>query len=91
MRVGIVDVGANTVRLLVATAAEDSLVSIREERDQLGLGEEIERTGRIGEKKLAEAAETAKATSAARGSSTAVRSRSSSPRRAAKRRTAQTS
>jgi exopolyphosphatase / guanosine-5'-triphosphate,3'-diphosphate pyrophosphatase len=59
--VGIVDVGANTVRLLVATAAEDSLVSIREDRVQLGLGEEIERTGRIGEKKLAEAAEAARA------------------------------
>jgi exopolyphosphatase/guanosine-5'-triphosphate,3'-diphosphate pyrophosphatase len=61
VRVGIVDVGANTVRLLVATADGDSLVSIREDRDQVGLGEEIERTGRIGEKKLAEAAEAARA------------------------------
>lgn len=60
MRVGIVDVGANTVRLLVASADDGSLVSIREERAQLGLGEEIERAGRIGEKKLAEAAEAAK-------------------------------
>ncbi|MGZ8794909.1 MAG: Ppx/GppA phosphatase family protein [Gaiellaceae bacterium] len=58
---GIVDVGANTVRLLVATADEGSLVSIREDRAQLGLGEEIERTGRIGEKKLSDAAETARA------------------------------
>lgn len=58
---GIVDVGANTVRLLVASANEGSLVAIREDRAQLGLGEEIERTGRIGEKKLAEAAETARA------------------------------
>ena len=57
---GIVDVGANTVRLLVASADDGCLVSIREERAQLGLGEEIERAGRIGEKKLAEAAETAK-------------------------------
>ena len=40
---------------------EGSLVSIREDRAQLGLGEEIERTGRIGEKKLSDAAETAKA------------------------------
>jgi exopolyphosphatase / guanosine-5'-triphosphate,3'-diphosphate pyrophosphatase len=61
VRVGIVDVGANTVRLLVATSDQDSLVSIREDRAQLGLGEEIERTGRIGGKKLAEAAETARA------------------------------
>ena len=61
MRVGIVDVGANTVRLLVASADQGCLVSIREDRAQLGLGEEIERAGRIGEKKLSEAAETAKA------------------------------
>jgi exopolyphosphatase/guanosine-5'-triphosphate,3'-diphosphate pyrophosphatase len=61
VRAGIVDVGANTVRLLVATADEGSLVSIREARAQLGLGEEIERTGRIGEKKLSEAAEVARA------------------------------
>jgi exopolyphosphatase/guanosine-5'-triphosphate,3'-diphosphate pyrophosphatase len=61
VRVGIVDVGANTVRLLVASADEGSVVSIREDRAQLGLGEEIERTGRIAEKKLSEAAETARA------------------------------
>jgi exopolyphosphatase/guanosine-5'-triphosphate,3'-diphosphate pyrophosphatase len=61
VRVGIVDVGANTVRLLVASADEGSLVSIREDRVQLGLGEEIEQDGRIGEKKLSEAAEAAKA------------------------------
>jgi exopolyphosphatase/guanosine-5'-triphosphate,3'-diphosphate pyrophosphatase len=60
VRVGIVDVGANTVRLLVASADDGSLVSIREERAQLGLGEEIERAGRIGERKLSEAAETAR-------------------------------
>jgi exopolyphosphatase / guanosine-5'-triphosphate,3'-diphosphate pyrophosphatase len=59
--VGIVDVGANTVRLLIASADDGSLVSIREDRVHLGLGEEIERAGRIGEKKLSEAAETAKA------------------------------
>jgi exopolyphosphatase/guanosine-5'-triphosphate,3'-diphosphate pyrophosphatase len=61
VRAGIVDVGANTVRLLVATADLGSLVSIREARAQLGLGEEIERTGRIGEKKLSEATEVARA------------------------------
>jgi exopolyphosphatase / guanosine-5'-triphosphate,3'-diphosphate pyrophosphatase len=61
VRVGIVDVGANTVRLLVASAYEGSIVSIREDRAQLGLGEEIERTGRIGEERLSDAAETAKA------------------------------
>jgi exopolyphosphatase / guanosine-5'-triphosphate,3'-diphosphate pyrophosphatase len=59
--VGIVDVGANTVRLLVASTDEGSLVAIREDRAQLGLGEEIEQVGWIGEKKLFEAAETARA------------------------------
>jgi exopolyphosphatase / guanosine-5'-triphosphate,3'-diphosphate pyrophosphatase len=57
VRVGIVDVGANTVRLLVAGLEEGELLSLGEERVQLGLGEEIERSGRIGPKKLACAAE----------------------------------
>jgi exopolyphosphatase/guanosine-5'-triphosphate,3'-diphosphate pyrophosphatase len=59
VRVGIVDVGANTVRLLVAARDGDRIVPIREERAQLGLGEEIERTGRISEEKLEETALTA--------------------------------
>jgi exopolyphosphatase / guanosine-5'-triphosphate,3'-diphosphate pyrophosphatase len=56
VRVGIVDVGANTVRLLVAADDGDRLVAVREERVQLGLGEEIERTGRISDDKLEQAA-----------------------------------
>jgi exopolyphosphatase / guanosine-5'-triphosphate,3'-diphosphate pyrophosphatase len=60
MRVGIVDVGANTVRLLVAGMRDRALVAVREERVQLGLGDEIERTGGIGKMKL-EAAATAAA------------------------------
>lgn len=59
VRVGIVDVGANTVRLLVAAKDGDRLVSVREERVQLGLGEQIERAGAISEEKLEEAAITA--------------------------------
>jgi exopolyphosphatase/guanosine-5'-triphosphate,3'-diphosphate pyrophosphatase len=59
MRVGIVDVGANTVRLLVAARDGERLISVREERAQLGLGEEIERTGRLSEEKLEETALTA--------------------------------
>lgn len=59
MRVGIVDVGANTVRLLVAARDGERLISVREERVQLGLGEEIERTGRLSEEKLEETAVTA--------------------------------
>jgi exopolyphosphatase/guanosine-5'-triphosphate,3'-diphosphate pyrophosphatase len=60
VRVGIVDVGANTVRLLVAALDGQELVPVREERVQLGLGEEIERSGRIGSKKLVEAADAAR-------------------------------
>ena len=56
---GIVDVGANTVRLLVATRDDARLVAVREERAQLGLGEEIERNGRISDEQLDEAAATA--------------------------------
>jgi exopolyphosphatase/guanosine-5'-triphosphate,3'-diphosphate pyrophosphatase len=56
VRVGIVDVGANTLRLLVATREQDRLVSVREQRVQLGLGEEIERSGALREETLIEAA-----------------------------------
>lgn len=59
VRVGIVDVGANTVRLLVAARDGRRLVGVREERVQLGLGEEIERTGEISEVKLEDTAATA--------------------------------
>ena len=54
MRVAIVDVGANTLRLLVATRSEGGrLEPVREDRRQLGLGEELERSGGlIGEDKL---------------------------------------
>jgi exopolyphosphatase/guanosine-5'-triphosphate,3'-diphosphate pyrophosphatase len=58
MRVGIVDVGANTLRLLVAGRDErGGVVPLREDRRQLGLGEELERSsGFIGEEKLEAAA-----------------------------------
>jgi exopolyphosphatase / guanosine-5'-triphosphate,3'-diphosphate pyrophosphatase len=62
VRVAIVDVGANTLRLLVATRSRDGRVDpLREERRQLGLGEEIVRTGgTIGPDKLEEAAAVAR-------------------------------
>jgi exopolyphosphatase/pppGpp-phosphohydrolase len=41
MRVGVIDVGSNTVRLLVASVAGDTVRTLREERVHLGLGEEI--------------------------------------------------
>jgi exopolyphosphatase / guanosine-5'-triphosphate,3'-diphosphate pyrophosphatase len=61
VRVGIVDVGANTLRLLVAARENGRLVPVREQRVQLGLGDEIEQNGAIGVEKLAEAAVIARA------------------------------
>jgi exopolyphosphatase/guanosine-5'-triphosphate,3'-diphosphate pyrophosphatase len=55
VRVGILDVGANTLRLLVAASQDGRLTALREQRVQLGLGEEIEHTGTIGADRLSEA------------------------------------
>jgi exopolyphosphatase / guanosine-5'-triphosphate,3'-diphosphate pyrophosphatase len=60
VRVGIVDVGANTLRLLVAAPDGGGVVRLSEERVQLGLGEEIESRGHIDEEKLERAAATAR-------------------------------
>jgi exopolyphosphatase/guanosine-5'-triphosphate,3'-diphosphate pyrophosphatase len=57
VRVAVVDVGANTVRLLVAGRGG----AVREERAYVGLGDEVERTGRLSEKKIAAAADAAAA------------------------------
>jgi exopolyphosphatase / guanosine-5'-triphosphate,3'-diphosphate pyrophosphatase len=46
--------------LLVAAREDGRLVALRERRVQLGLGEEIERSGSVGEEKLAEAAAVAR-------------------------------
>lgn len=54
MKVGVVDVGSNTVRLLVASVSAGEVRSICEERVHLGLGEEIVRHGRIRRQKLDE-------------------------------------
>lgn len=56
MRVGVVDVGSNTVRLLVATHVGSRLVALRERRAFLGLGEEVESYGWISDAKLRETA-----------------------------------
>lgn len=56
MRVGVIDVGSNTVRLLVASVAGDAVRTLREEREHLGLGEEILRHGRVRRAKLDEVA-----------------------------------
>jgi exopolyphosphatase/guanosine-5'-triphosphate,3'-diphosphate pyrophosphatase len=53
---GVVDVGSNTVRLLVARPSPSGLVRVRQEKAYVGLGAELIRNGRITEAKLAEAA-----------------------------------
>ena len=57
MRVGVIDVGSNTVRLLVASVAGDDVRSVREERQHLGLGKEILLHGRVRRSKLDEVRE----------------------------------
>ena len=53
MRVGIVDLGGNTARLLVAELGPHGLERVLTERVVLGLGAAIERTGRISKPRLA--------------------------------------
>lgn len=65
MRVGVIDVGSNTVRLLVAARAGSALVPLREDRAFLGLGEEVESYGYISEAKLHETARYVRAQAAA--------------------------
>ncbi len=56
MRVGVVDVGSNTVRLLVASADDGLIVPVARGRVRLPLGEEIERTGVVSAVSIAAAA-----------------------------------
>ena len=56
MKVGIVDVGSNTVRLLVARRQGGGIVPLEEAREHLFLGEDIERDGKLSEARIAQAA-----------------------------------
>ena len=47
MRVGVIDVGSNTIRLLVADVEAGALVPVAKDKVRLGLGEEIERFGTV--------------------------------------------
>jgi len=47
MRVGVIDVGSNTTRLLVADAAAGGLEPLETQKVRLALGEEIERHGAV--------------------------------------------
>ena len=46
MRIGIIDIGSNTARLLVATVDGVCIDRLDERRAYLGLGRAIERTGK---------------------------------------------
>jgi exopolyphosphatase/pppGpp-phosphohydrolase len=55
MRVGVLDIGSNTIRLLVASVDNGVITAIEKERVRLPLGEEIERTGRVAATSIAAA------------------------------------
>lgn len=59
MRVGVLDVGSNTARLLVADV-DCTVERVREEKAYLALGAQVLRLGRLSDKKVAEAAEVAR-------------------------------
>jgi len=56
MRIGVIDVGSNTTRLLVASADRDGVVPLEKEKIRLSLGEEIERYGAVSAVHVAAAA-----------------------------------
>jgi exopolyphosphatase/guanosine-5'-triphosphate,3'-diphosphate pyrophosphatase len=65
MRIGVIDVGSNTTRLLVADASPDGLVPLDKAKLRLGLGEEIERYGAVSAVHLAAAAKAVRSMAAA--------------------------
>ena len=56
MPVGVLDVGSNTTRLLVARVERGELVAVDKEKVRLSLGEEIERFGAVSDVHIAAAA-----------------------------------
>jgi exopolyphosphatase/guanosine-5'-triphosphate,3'-diphosphate pyrophosphatase len=60
VRVAVIDVGANTLRLLVAGADGGRLEKVREERRRTMLGEDVERFGRLTDEKIERSAEAAR-------------------------------
>lgn len=56
VKIGVVDVGSNTIRLLLARAEGDVIEPLEKERVRLALGAEIERTGVVSDVSIATAA-----------------------------------
>jgi exopolyphosphatase/guanosine-5'-triphosphate,3'-diphosphate pyrophosphatase len=61
MRIGVIDVGSNTTRLLVASAGTGGLVPVDKAKVRLSLGGEIERYGAVSAVHLAAAAKAVRA------------------------------
>ncbi|HEY5057688.1 MAG TPA: hypothetical protein VII51_01610 [Gaiellaceae bacterium] len=55
MRIGVVDIGSNTIRLLVAQLEGGDVLAVAKARVRLALGEEIERTGAVSDLSIAAA------------------------------------
>jgi exopolyphosphatase / guanosine-5'-triphosphate,3'-diphosphate pyrophosphatase len=60
MPIGVIDIGSNTCRLLVARIENHEIVPLEKGRVRLALGEEIERTGGVSETSIAAAAKAAR-------------------------------
>lgn len=60
MPVGVIDIGSNTCRLLVARIENGEIVPLEKGRVRLALGEEIERTGGVSETSIGAAAKAAR-------------------------------
>jgi exopolyphosphatase/guanosine-5'-triphosphate,3'-diphosphate pyrophosphatase len=58
VKVAVIDVGANTIRLLVAAASDGRIRARHERKARVGLGEAVERHGRVPPSMIAEAAST---------------------------------
>jgi len=65
MRIGVIDVGSNTTRLLVANTGRQGLVPLDKEKVRLPLGEEIEHFGAVSAVHLAAAANAVRGMAAA--------------------------
>jgi exopolyphosphatase/guanosine-5'-triphosphate,3'-diphosphate pyrophosphatase len=59
--VGIIDIGSNTARLLVASVSGEGVSELHRDRRYLRLGDDVHALGRIGARKVKEAARVAKA------------------------------
>jgi exopolyphosphatase/guanosine-5'-triphosphate,3'-diphosphate pyrophosphatase len=57
MKVAVIDVGSNTVRMLVARTDGSTLEPVAERKARIGLGRDVESTGKVSAQKLDEAAD----------------------------------